>query len=193
MLSHLNSYLRINRLVIFAGYSAIALIAANCIWGPPENLELRKNIAQHIGLVKTKPIGDTLTIDVGNLTRFSWDTLYVFTGPCPADKVSAATGVSWHNGDVSGWLDAAPDNLFVFMYGGEVVTNVWYRGYGDDEQPDFIHFQSHWGTGELFTPTTAVFSVWRSKFKPDVIQLGVKRNRPPSYRPHFDRKMLYQY
>ena len=191
MLSHLNNCLRINRLVIFAGYSVTVIIAASCVWGPPENLELRKSIAYHISLVKTRPIDDTLTIDIGKLTRFSWDTLYVFRGPCPTNVVSAATGVSWHNGDVSGWFDAAPDNLFVFMHGGKVVTNVWYRGYGYDKHPDFVHFQSHWDRGELFTPTTAVFSVWRSKYEPHSIQLAVKQNRMPIYRPHFDPKMLY--
>ncbi|MDO7884756.1 hypothetical protein [Hymenobacter cheonanensis] len=153
----------------------------------PEDKALRKTITKSIGVIKNKPLSDSLTIDMVRLTTFQWDTLYVFSGDNSEDFISQAIGVSWNKGETSGWYDANPDNLFIFKHKGKIVSYVWYEGFGGEPtEPDFIHFQMHLSNAELFTPTTARFNIFREKRDPNFIQLIDSKRKNSIYRPGFN-------
>ena len=154
----------------------------------PEDKSLRKTITKSIGVIKNKPLSDSLTIDMVRLTTFQWDTLYVFSGDNSEDFISQAIGVSWNNGETSGWDDAYPDNILIFKNKGKIVSYVWYRKdfSGEHIEPDFVHFQMHIGSGELFTPSTARFNIFREKRDPNFIQLIDSKRRNSVYRPGFN-------
>lgn len=175
----------------FLGLVVLVLYFAGLIdisHSAPDNMVLRKAITQSIGVIKNHSLSDSLTINMVRLTTFKWDTLYVFRGTNSKNFISQAIGTPWNNGSPNGWLDANPDNLLVFMNRGKIVSYVWYQGVagGNEPAPDFIHFQMQVNSAELFTPTTAEFTVVRQKFPPCFIQLYNKGNVESIYRPGFN-------
>jgi hypothetical protein len=178
--------------VFFGGIGGLTIVLFSValfrgFGGTKEEKVLRKAITHSIGAIKNKPLSDSITIDMVRLTPFQWDTLYVFSGYNSEDFISQAIGVSWNNGETSGWYDANPDNLFIFKHKGKVASYVWYQGFGGEPtEPDFVHFQMHLNDAELFTPTTAKFNVFREKHYPNFIQLIDSKRAQPVYRPGFN-------
>lgn len=68
------------------------------------------------------------------------------------------------------------------------MSYVWYSKdfSGEHIEPDFIHFQMHIGSGELFTPITARFHIFREKRNSNIIQLINNKKAAPIYKPGFN-------
>ena len=156
-------------------------------FGPTDDKVLRKTLTESIGVIKSRPLSDTLTIDMARLTAFHWDTLYVFRGTNSEKFISQAIGTLWDKGRPDGWLDESPDNLLVFLNKQKIVSYVWYKGVakGNTPESDFIHLQMNVNSAELFTPATAKFIVYREKWGDNFIQVGFIRNESV-YRPGFN-------
>ena len=149
-------------------------------WEPEENQELKKQVVEGIAPAGNLAIGDTLTIDMKRVVTLPWDTLYMFCGTTIVDRISATIGATSPIGD-----DVhEDDNLLVFMYKGQIADYVIFRGFNYQQEPNFVKFEGHFNTGELFTPMTARFRATRAQREPHWITLYAPRALP-IYRPGY--------
>ncbi|MBD2770372.1 hypothetical protein IC235_20995 [Hymenobacter sp. BT664] len=168
------------------GWALLALSACNSL--PEENQVLRKRVAQAIGAVEARPIGDSLTIDVAQVANFPWDTLYVFPTTAEVERISRAIGTPWPGGENV----HEDDNLWVFMHQGQIADYVYFRGVNNAKLPNFVKFYGHFRIGQLFTPATAKFKAVRLPISPEWIDLFPPQNRPV-LRPGYDPKAYIPY
>ena len=78
-------------------------------------------------------VGDTVILNLKDITPFQWDSVIYFTGFCdPYDIV-----------DVFGCLpdpyDTGGDRIYFLLNDEIVYRKIWYNGWYDNEYPDYVY------------------------------------------------------
>lgn len=163
----------------------VALVILVGWWqsAPAENQLLKQRVVAVLAPAEHLAVGDSLSVDLGRVAPFPWDTLYVFCGTTLIANIAQATGQSSpENENVH-----EDDNLLVFFCQGHLVGWVRFRGFNYQQEPHFVKFIGHFDTGELFTPATARFVAWRKSDSTRFIHLKPAGSTLPVYRPAYDR------
>lgn len=92
-------------------------------------------------------------VDLGQLTPFRWERLYIFAPHTPATVVTDSLGHPWPGAEASRIAQVDTANLLVFTAGDEVIAATMHpRRYGDFA-PERL--------GRGYAPTEATFQVER--------------------------------
>jgi hypothetical protein len=145
----------------------LSLLLASCRELPPEDQEFKQRFVAAVSAIRSRPVNDTLPLDLATVTPFPWDTVYVFSSTATLETINRSINQRWP-GDEGMHED---DNLLVFTQQGDIVNYLEFRGFNYQQEPHFVHFVGHFNLGELFTPATAKFRVTRRSISPKRIEL----------------------